>query len=342
VKDARVTQTGDRPGGWVLFGVPGDRRGRVRHDGWDKLPALVIPGTAAFLRELEHLPFRPKAVHFGAGDLPAGQKWPRLPCINFMADADVHAMGLGLAEQFVSQMGAPCFNRPAAVLGTGRDEVARRLETVPGLVVPRTVKANETRMAGLRDAMARGGITYPVIVRMAGDQGGISTVRVDSEEHWEALHSLAWGGKDVYLTQYVDYRDPDGHYRKLRLSVIGDEVVLKHQYVSSNWMVHFRARVAGSDAEEEAFLANFESNALPALRPVVREVAARLQLDYFGIDASLRPDGSLLLFEANATMSMLDAHAQQGSMWQAPTDRIRASLIALLGQPRRWLSQGSA
>lgn len=346
MKHVRVPQTGDKPGAapgaWVLFGVPADRRGRVKHAGWDRTPALVVPGTAAFLQELAQLPFRAEPVHLGGAPLPAGGKWPRRPVINFMADADVHAEGLRLGEAFVAQMGSPCFNPPAAVRATGRDEVARALAGVPGLVVPRTVKACETRMAGLRDAMARAGLEYPVIVRLAGDQGGISTVRVDGPQGWEALHVLPWGGRDVYLTQYVDYRDPDGLYRKLRLGYVGGEIVLKHQYASKGWMIHFRARAPGSDAEEADFLARFDTTRLPALRPVVEMIAQRLGLDYFGIDASLRPDGSLLLFEANATMSMLDAHAAAGSMWQAPTDRIRTALVGLLGEPARWRSQGGS
>jgi glutathione synthase/RimK-type ligase-like ATP-grasp enzyme len=47
------------------------------------------------------------------------------------------------------------------------------------------------------------------------------------------------------------------------------------------------------------------SEVLPPLRPVTREITSRLQLEYYGIDCSLRPDGQMLIFEANANMNVL-------------------------------------
>ncbi len=323
-----------------MHGTPGSGWARAQYAGWDKRPRLVMPGTASFLLQLKDLPWDFRPLYFGAA-APVAAPLQRLPCINFMADADLHAVSLAQAAAVVRQMRTPCFNHPGAVLATGRDAVAQVLKDVPGLQVPATVKVRATREAELLHAMDAAGIVYPVIVRMAGDQGGVSTVRIDGADDWEALHALPWGGRDVYLTQYVDFSDGDGCFRKVRLAVVGEQVLIKHHYTSSEWMIHFRARGPKSDMEEPPFLDGFESQTLPKIREAVLEMARRLGLDYFGIDASIRPDGRLLVFEANATMNMLDNHSQKGTLWLVPTAKISDALRALVCRPQAWRAQGA-
>ena len=307
--------------------------------GWDQRPRLVMPGTASFLLQLKDLPWTLRPLQFGGDDRFSGPV-ARLPCINFMADADILAASLKQAAVFTQRLRTPCFNHPAAVLATGRDSVSRVLRDVPGLQVPTTVKVRAGREAELLQAMEAAGIVYPVIVRMAGDQGGVSTVRVDGPADWEALNALPWGGRDVYLTQYVDFSDDDGCFRKVRLAVVGEQVLIKHHYTSSEWMIHFRARGPKSDVEEPPFLADFEAVTLPKIRTAVLEMARRLGLDYFGIDASIRPDGRLLVFEANATMNILDNHSQKGTLWLEPTAKISDALRALICRPQAWRAAG--
>ncbi len=326
------------PPAWLFAGIPANGRAGALCVRLEQAPQLVLPGTASFLQQLQ-LPWSLRPLYFGAPDaLQPGMRLERLPCINFMADADVYAPALAQAALVSQQMGTPCFNRPQAVAASTRDSVARRLAGVQGLAVPATVRVRATRLAGLRQAMESAGMTLPLIVRMAGDQGGVSTVKIDSEDDWELLHALPWGGRDVYLTQYVDFRDADGYFRKIRLAVVGSDIFIKHHYTSRQWMIHFRAREPISDQEEPRFLREFDTATLPAIRPAVLEIARRLGLDYFGIDASLRPDGTLLVFEANATMNMLDNHAAKGALWAEPTRRIAEALAALLAHPERWLN----
>jgi hypothetical protein len=54
--------------------------------------------------------------------------------------------------------------------------------------------------------------------------------------------------------------------------------------------------------EEAVFMESFDSVFGPELQRVLRELATRIGLDYFGIDCSIAPDGRLLLFEADAAM----------------------------------------
>ena len=320
----------------VLMGVPDSQRAHLQWQGWDKPLALVSDGTASFLAQIKDLPVSLRSVVLGDKALRIEGKIPRVPVVNFMADADVYGRGLSQATHFLRKMGTPCFNHPSAVLATTRDGVARALDGVAGLVVPRTVKVTVSTRAQLKAAMDEAGIRFPVIVRLAGDHGGVSTARVNDDGDWEALNPLGWGGRPIYLTQYVDYADADGRYRKLRLVVVGGQVFARHQIVSDNWLVHRRDRALGSDAEEQAFMESFDAVHKARLLPMVQAVAKRLGLDYFGMDVSLRPDGSVLLFEANATMNLLSATTDEGPAWTAAVKAATEALYALLGQPSRW------
>ena len=54
--------------------------------------------------------------------------------------------------------------------------------------------------------------------------------------------------------------------------------------------------------DEIDFIDNFQARLGANRLAAVREIIARLGLDYFGIDCSLLADGRLLVFEANAGM----------------------------------------
>ncbi|MBK8072480.1 MAG: hypothetical protein IPK34_10950 [Ramlibacter sp.] len=321
----------------LLFqGVPDSQRAHLRWVAWDKPPGLISDGTASFLTQLRDLPVSLRGILFGGAGMRMDARLPRVPCLNFMADADVYGSALAQATEFVKAMGTPCFNHPSAVLATTRDGVARALDGVAGLAVPRTVKVKVDTLAQLKAAMDEAGIRFPVIVRLAGDHGGVSTALVKDDSQWEALNPLGWGGRPIYLTQYVDYADADGRYRKLRLVVVGGQVLLRHQIVSDQWLVHAKSRAAGFADEERRVVESFEQAMLPRVGPVVRDIAGRLRLDYFGIDASLRPDGSLLLFEANATMNSLRLPTGHPDWAPVVVGRISVTLAQLLAQPTSW------
>ncbi len=321
------------------MGVPDDARAKLVYATWRDVPRTVMQGSASFLGQVTDPPWQLQPVYFGAPRLELPPQMRRLPCVNFLADADLYPRALQQAQAFVRGMDTPCFNPPEAVLGTTRDRVHQQLKNTPGVQMPVTVRARASRLVELQAAMADAGIEYPVLVRMAGDHGGVSTAQVRDANDWEAINPLPWGGRDVYLTQFVDYRDADGRYRKTRLVVVGDTVHTRHLIVSAGWMVHRKERLPGTEDEERDWLEGFAVRTLPRIAPAVREIARGIGLDYFGIDCSLRPDGSLLIFEANACMNVLARTGGEGpTMWDAPLAGIRASLDRVLGDVRQWRS----
>lgn len=259
------------------------------------------------------------------------------PHVNAIGDADVSAIALHMLEEHLATSGSACFNHPTAVLGTARERVAEKLAAIDGLWMPRTIRLRIEEPAELAAIAAREGLHWPLILRTAGSHSGKTTSRLDTPDDVRAsLRGLAWGGCDLYLTEYADYRDADGHFRKMRLVIVGDEIFIRHHIVADDWMVHFRDRDLRHLAEEEHALAHFDTEVLPALATRLRAVADAIDLDYTGLDCNLRPDGRLLVFEANPLMDILTNTMPEPNCWDEPVRRIGAAVEALLIQPTRW------
>jgi hypothetical protein len=112
-----------------------------------------------------------------------------------------------------------------------------------------------------------------------------------------------YNAREVYLTEFIDFRSSDGLYRKYRVRIVGDEIFPNHLFVNTGWNVHGHASrefMLGKPAylvEERAFL----SEPLAHL-DALREIHKRIGVDFYGIDYSVLPSGSLVFFEANASM----------------------------------------
>lgn len=259
------------------------------------------------------------------------------PCINSMADADTLGMALGMLAQRLQADGSACFNHPTAVLGNTRDRIAQKLAGIDGIHMPRTLRLRIDEPAELALAVARHDLGWPVIVRIPGGHRGADTVLIDGPDQVrEALRRLPWGGRDLYVIEYIDCRDADGHYRKMRLAIVGGAVFIRHLLIAANWMVHSDDRAPGQLEEEGDLLRNFHADVLPELAERLRLLADAVDLDYFGIDCNLRPDGRLVIYEVNTLMDILVNTSPSPNIWDETIVRTRQALRALLFDPARW------
>lgn len=322
----------------LLIGIPDDRQATVQARPNGALNYVLI-GNARVATDLEPaVKQRMLRVVFGP-DVPIRIP-PALqtrPCINSIGDADVSSVALHTLEEHLAASGSACFNHPAAVLGTTREQVAEKLAAIDGLQVPRTLRLRLDEPADLVRAVDQHDLGWPLIVRTAGTHRGTATVRIDRpEDVREALRKLVWGGHDLYLTEYVDSRDADGYFRKLRLVVIGDGVFVRHWIATDHWMVHGDDRDLEFLHAEAHLLATFRSTLLPELAVRLRAIADAIDLDYFGIDCNLRPDGRLLIYEVNPLMDNLINTMPGPNCWDEPIREMRAALGALIVDPTRW------
>lgn len=204
----------------------------------------------------------------------------------------------------------PMLNEPLAILDLSRDRLWRKLEGVPGLVVPPTARLSGATLA----AVGRGdrtleqvlpGGAFPVIVRPVGSHAGQGLQKIDDAAAL-AAHLAQAPLPMAYVSRFVDYASADGRWRKHRIAFIGGRPYLAHMAVGDHWMVHYlnagMAESAEKRAEEAAAMAHFDEDFAVRHAAAFAGLHERLGLDYFAIDCAELPDGQLLLFEADVSM----------------------------------------
>ena len=203
----------------------------------------------------------------------------------------------------------PVLNDPALLPRLDRDRLPAVLRGVPGLSIPRTAAAN-------RPALARGlpsGFGYPVLIRPEDSHAGHGLARLESAADLPG-YLAAEPGDAFYLTDFQDYRDAQGLYRKYRIALIDGRAYLCHLALSEHWMVHYAtAGMQASPAKraaEEAAMAGFTTGFARRHARALRSLQARIGLDYCVIDCAETPAGDLLIFEADpaAIIHRMDAH----------------------------------
>jgi glutathione synthase/RimK-type ligase-like ATP-grasp enzyme len=254
--------------------------------------------------------------------------------VNAVGDADLCDAALAGAEDIIARSGAPVINPPAQVRLTGRAANARRLASVEGVIAP------AIRTLSPAAILADGGLTYPFLLRRPGFHTGQHFIQVTSRDAVApAIAELA--AEQLLLIQYLDARGPDGMARKYRVMFIDGVAYPLHLAISADWKVHyFSAGMADNAAyreEERRFLEDMPAVLGGRAMQALARIGAVLGLDYAGIDFALAPDGSVLLFEANATMVVFPPNPEP--VWDYRRGSIdlvlKAATRMLLGRAKR-------
>ncbi|HLF32063.1 MAG TPA: hypothetical protein VI566_13680 [Xanthomonadales bacterium] len=282
------------------------------------------------------------AVLFGKSVIQQGFDFRKKPSliVNQIANADTHRGALERCAELCAQVDAPVINRPESVLGTTRERVSALLQGIPGVTMPKTVRFNPGSPDEVFRRAASENFAFPFMVRMAGDHGGTSTLRVNNRGDYPALHVYPFDGRDFYLTEFVDCRDDSGMYHRQRLILIDGEPVLRGSLYDENWMVHGASRrfmmQRESWEQDRVRSKTLETEVIPQLKPALAEITNRLQLDIYGIDCSLSPAGEMLIFEANPSMDFLtNEHPQMNARMEMIKGRILAMLERHSGEKLR-------
>jgi len=219
----------------------------------------------------------------------------------------------------------PVLNPPDRIAGgrlenLTREGIARLFADASGLasvlLAPTTVeRSRETLLAHLAagadiEALIPGG-SWPLLVRPAGSHAGKLLECLHDEEEL-AIYADAISAAQFTLTRFIDYRAPDGHYRKYRIALIGGRPFLCHMAVSHHWMIHYLNAGMTESAEkredEARAMAEFDTGFARRHAAALAILHERLGLDYVLLDCGEAPDGRLLLFEVEmaAIIHLLD------------------------------------
>jgi hypothetical protein len=242
--------------------------------------------------------FNITAIHADFYD-PSQPLPPHALVVNAIGDADLCAIALARADELLARSAAPVINPPGLVRTTSRADNARRLAQVPGVIAPRT------RAVPRATILAADGLSFPLLLRVPGFHTGRHFRYVENRD---ALRQAADAlpGEQVLAIEYLDARGPDGMARKYRVMFIDGALYPLHLAISADWKVHYFTAAMATNAahrdEERRFLDDMPAILGERAMAALAGTGAALGLDYGGVDFALAPDGSVLLFEANATM----------------------------------------
>jgi hypothetical protein len=259
---------------------------------------------------------------------------PHVLVFNAIGDADLCPVALDAAEEIIRRTSAPVINQPSQVRRSGRASNAARLAGISGVHAPRILTLPRTALD-----MAKT-LTFPVLMRAPGFHTGRHFVRVECQEDIERA-AAEMPGETLLVIEYLDARGQDGMARKYRVMCIDGKLYPMHLAISADWKVHYfasdMATNAAHRAEERRFLEDMPAFLGPAATAALSKIGEMLGLDYGGIDFALGDNGTVIVFEANATMVILRPPPEP--MWdyrRAPVERVFGAakdlVTAKLGQ----------
>lgn len=241
---------------------------------------------------------------------------------NAVGDADRCGDALRKLEALLADVRSPVVNTPQAVLATRRAFAGDLLGGIQGLRTSKTaVHARSALIALPRASLEGQGFAPPLLLRALGFHTGMFFERA---EGWDEVSAIAQRlpGDEIAVLEYLDARGMDGMYRKYRVMLIDGRLYPLHLALSHEWKVHyFTADMAKNEthqALERQFLGDMRSTLGARALDVLTQIAARLHLDYGGIDFALDGDGNLLLFEANATMIVPSRETSPSLAYRVP------------------------
>lgn len=211
----------------------------------------------------------------------------------------------------------PLVNPPALIPLTTREAAWQALAELPGVMMPATVRlqrpalqqvaAGQSDIAALLPAGA-----FPLIIRPIDSHAGKGLEKLATPA--ALADFLQRQPQDAFhVSSFIDYRSPDGLYRKARIAFIAGRPYACHLGISSDWMIHYlnagMAESAAKRAEEADFFARFDTVFVPRHAAALSGIHARMPLDYLVIDCAETADGRLLIFEVDtgAVVHALDS-----------------------------------
>jgi len=252
---------------------------------------------------------------------------PSLPPFALAFCAFGYAEGAGDATRRASAFlhgTNPSINDPARLRRTARESLAGTLAGIDGVLVPDATAVSRAQVESA---------ALPALVRPIDTHAGEGFALLGTAEDLER-HLVRFPAERYYVAPFIEYRSADGFYRKFRAIFVDGVAYPYHLAIAPQWMVHYQSspmRESLALRDEERRFLEAPSQTLPSWDRVMAQIGHAAGLDYFGIDATLLPDGRLLIFEADAAMLVHDEDARDVFAYKRPfVARIREALHDLI------------
>ena|GEM_PF-5011008 len=218
--------------------------------------------------------------------------------VNCICDASRQQRSLGMLQELINKTGLPVSNTPAAMLASTRDRLSSYHDEE--IRIPRTTRFAASSST-LEEHLHSQGHRLPVLIRPTGAHGGKGLVKLAGGQvaTWQAAED------DYYVTDFIDFISPDGHYRKYRLIYAGGRLFRRHLMIGKEWLLDLASREYMSRhpellAEEKAFI-HGEGDVVAD--KLVR-IFEHFGLDYGLVDYALDKNGLPIIFELNGCFQL--------------------------------------
>jgi hypothetical protein len=225
-----------------------------------------------------------------------------------VAESEANRPILARIAQSARAWPRPLLNAPGRIAALTRDGAWATLCGAPGLHMPLNLRIDRARLVAytrrdLRGQAPCGG--YPIIARPLGSHAGDGLTLI-ADAAALATFLDAQISAEFFVAPFIDYRSPDGLYRKYRIALIDGKPLPVHMAVSPRWMIHYlngdMLANATNRADEARFMATFDEDFASRHAVALSAIAERTGLDYLLIDCGQMRDGLLLVFELGAAM----------------------------------------
>lgn len=225
-----------------------------------------------------------------------------------IGESDENAALLKYIEDHLKYWPHPVLNAPDRIPRQARDRASVLLRNAAGVAIPITARVGRATLQGIgagsqaiADILEDG--EFPVIVRPLASHAGRGLMKLEEAEAI-AGYLQTMTESDFYVSRFVDYRSPDGLFRKYRIVLIDGRPHACHMAISEQWMIHFKnagmAESAGKRAEEALFMAGFDDDFARRHQEAFSAINDRMGLDYLVIDCGETLSGQLLIFEVDS------------------------------------------
>lgn len=230
--------------------------------------------------------------------------------VNCINDADICSKSLKKAQNFITSIKnqipqVKVFNAPELIYKTTRNAIYENYHNLADIYIPKTVRIKPISPVNVIAEAQKNGINFPFLIRACGAHQSDGLQLIKNQLDLKKLEIYAFDGKEYYITEFVEYKNKDGFYKKARLVIMNGKILPRHYMTGETWMVHgnlhedYMANKDDLKAEESYFLDNYDKmisrNALNSLKIIYQKSG----LDYLGFDFAIMPDKSLLIFEIN-------------------------------------------
>ena len=259
--------------------------------------------------------------------------------LNTIACPDLMRVPLLSAARFVDRFpNIPIINDPRKVLETTRERNSLRLNMIQGVTFPKTEKIRWDGISvnRMNKEILGLGFVFPFIVRLVGSQTGSSVSLINSEQALDYYFQQSPKDRDYYVIQFHDCRQTENIFNKTRVFFIDGTFYPVANLFNNAWNIHSGDRYEimdktqwTQDAEKSflndpiSYLGNENFDKLCKIRDLI-------DLDFFGIDFTITPDGTLFIFELNSAMRHNFDHAQNFAYTRPHLERISAAFDTML------------